>query len=277
MKHVIKPEGIRPLTTMAVDIVYKQVSDWYGHGNRTLCFDLIRALDDSPRPLVVWLGGGAWQEMNQHVYLPELMYLAENGYAVASVEYRISAKATFPAQLEDVKAAIRYIRAHADQLCVDPNRIAIMGESAGGHLAALTGVTGEERQFDVGDYPEESSKVSCVVDWYGPVDFFKFGGGNPASPESLLMGATMEEAPEKARAASPVSYVSPQTPPFLILHGDSDRLVPVEQSRELYALLEENGVDATLVELEGTDHGGPAFTTPEVKQIILEFLDSHLK
>ncbi len=277
MKYTITPTNIRPLTTMAVGIVYKQVPDWYGHGNRTLCFDIVRSLGDGPKPLVIWLGGGAWQEMNQHVYLPELTYLAENGYTVASVEYRTSEKAKFPAQIEDVKAAIRYIRAHAKELCVDPEKIAIMGESAGGHLASLAGVAGEERQFDVGENLNESSAVSCVVDWYGPVDFTKFGNGNPVSPESLLMGATAENDPEKARAVSPVSYVSPKTPPFLILHGDSDHLVPVEQSRELYALLRENNVDATLVELVGTDHGGPAFTTSEVKQIILDFLNSHLK
>lgn len=277
MKYTIKPEGIRPLITMAVDIVYKQVPDWYGHGNRILRFDLIRAREDRSRPLVVWLGGGAWQEMNQHVYLPELMFLAEAGYAVASVEYRTSEKAIFPAQLEDVKAAIRYIRAHAKELCVDPNRIAVMGESAGGHLAALAGVTGLEKQFDVGDYPEETSAVSCVVDWYGPANLMTLGAGEPRSPETLLLGNVSQQCPEKALAASAISYVSPQTPPFLILHGNADRLVPVEQSRELYALLEENAVEATLVELEGTDHGGPAFTSQQVKNIILDFLAIHLK
>lgn len=278
MKKCIQITPNESLITLSANVVYRQVPDWYGFGSRQLCLDLIRPSGGAPKPVVVWIGGGAWQEMNRHIYIPELVFLAENGYAVASVDYRISANAKFPAQIEDIKAAIRYLRTHAAELNIDPGRIAVMGESAGGYLAALAGATGATRQFDTGDCPEQSSAVQCVVDWYGPVDLSSLPyAEHPATPQALLLGATPAADPERARLASPITYVSPQTPPTLILHGNSDRLVPIAQSRAYYDKLVENGVDADLYELDGVDHGGPAFTAPEIKRIILDFLNYHLQ
>ena len=157
------------------------------------------------------------------------MPLAAKGYAVASINYRLSQHAVFPAQIEDCKAAIRWLRANAAKYHLDPDHIGVWGASAGGHLVALLGTTGSVKELEgKGGNLDQSSRVQCVVDWFGPTDLATMGGSHdkPGSPESRLIGGPVQENKEKARKASPLTYVSKDSAPFLIMHGDQDNTVP---------------------------------------------------
>jgi acetyl esterase/lipase len=222
-----------------------------------------------PPPVVVFLHGGGWRLGSRHsagpAYRdadpPAFTRLAQAGIAVASADYRLSAEATWPAQLHDAKAAVRWLRARAGELGVDGDRIAAWGESAGGHLAALLGLTGADAALEgeVG-VTGPSSAVAAVVAWYPPTDVRAVAsdtGADPLDPstrEAQLLGAPPPEVPEAAAAASPVTHVSPGAPPFLLLHGAADRFVPCVQSERLYAALLEAGVEVELDVYEDADH-----------------------
>lgn len=207
----------------------------------------------APYPVVVIIHGGGWTVGDKRGELPlsAIPGFLGLGYAVASVNYRLAPDAAFPAQLLDVKAAVRYLRANAALLQLDPDRFAAVGESAGAHLAALLGTTSGVAAFDdpqLGN-PGVSSAVSAVVDFYGPANLGSSDGQRrenapcPSEPDpniGLLLGAPPSEAPDLAAAASPVTYVGPDTelPPFFIAHGDADCVVPYQQSQELHDAIE---------------------------------------
>jgi acetyl esterase/lipase len=232
------------------------------------------------RPLVVWIHGGGWHEGSKSGN-PGKALLAR-GYAVASIGYRLSQHAVYPAQIEDCKAAIRYLRANAAEYGIDPARIGVWGASAGGHLAALLGTTGKLRTLDVGEYLDQSSEVKCVLDWFGPTDFLNYGEPRwqgldyPQSVVSRLLGGSISKNPEKARKASPVYFVHPKAAAFLIMQGDQDPLVPLQQSERLHAALKEAGVESHLEVLPGAKHGGGAFTSPASLRLMGEFFSRHL-
>ena len=228
-------------------------------GYRPLLLDLHRP--DGPLPaLIVFLHGGGWRGGSRAGFGPAFadwspspfLQLAAHGFAVASLDYRLSGEARFPAPLEDVAAGLGWLRAHAEHLGIDATRAVLWGESAGGHLAALLGLT------DPG--------VRAVVDWYGPADLTTVaadaaaGGisavdpGAPDSREALLLGVAPLSDPERARAASPVTHVHADAPPFLLLHGTADRLVPTRQSERLAAALDDAGAAMTLELFDGADH-----------------------
>jgi acetyl esterase/lipase len=238
---------------------------------------------------LVWIHGGGWQggSKTQMPYLSQLT----RGYVTASIEYRFSQKAKFPAQIQDCQAAIRFLRANARKYSIDPARIGVGGGSAGGHLAALLGTSGGKDAFaKIGGNEEQSDRVQCVCDIFGPTNFwtvvaqaeedknvkniFKWNEGDPYSN---LIGAKLGEDKEKCDAVSPVHYVSKDNPPFLIFHGDHDTLVPYAQSVELAEGLAKAGVDVTLQRLPGAGHGGSAFVLPSVVQLAVSFFDKHLK
>jgi acetyl esterase/lipase len=226
-------------------------------------------------PLIVWIHGGAWIIGRKEDTVP-LEWLAQ-GYAVASIGYRLSGDAIFPAQLHDVKAAIRWVRAHADRYALDPSRIVVWGESAGGHLAALLGTTGDVASLDVGDHLDRSSRVNAVIDFYGNVDLVADASANPAigtvkSPHSQLLGGPVLERRDLARQANPVAYVSKDDPPFLVVHGDADRNVPHAQSVLLVDALRAAGVPVTFYSVVGGGHGD--FADPRVRQLVTDFLAS---
>ncbi len=234
------------------------------------------------RPLVVWVHGGGWESGDRRGV--KAKDLVAHGVAVASVGYRLSQTAKFPAQIEDVKAAVRWLRAHAGEYGIDPAHVAAWGLSAGGHLVALLGTTGHTRQFDVGENLDQSSAVQCVVDWFGPSDFFHWGDPEaPAAffdltddPIARLLGGSINTRRELTRAANPVDWVDKDSAPFLIMHGDRDTTVPLQQSRELDAALHKAGVESTLIVVSGAGHGGPGFTSPENIAQIGAFLFRHL-
>lgn len=280
MKSKLQVEIERAQVGILQDIVFAQPPFWFGNTTRPLKLNLMKARSDKPLPVIIWLCGGAWVMMDKNYHTPEMEYLAENGFAVASVEYRTSNEARFPSQIEDVKAAIRFLRAHAKQFGLDAEHIGIMGESAGGYLSILAGTSGSTRIFDVGENLEYSSSVQAVCDWYGPSDFVEFAkenNGSADSPEALLMGGPAHRVPEVAEAANPCTYLSPETPPFLILHGNQDHTVPFSQSEILYERLTANQTPVEFYELDGADHADRHFVQPAIRKIILEFFERNLK
>jgi acetyl esterase/lipase len=217
-------------------------------------------------PLVVWVHGGGWQNGTKNA-CPAL-WLVPRGYAVASINYRLSSHATYPAQIEDCKAAIRWLRANAAAQGIDGERIGAWGSSAGGHLVALLGVTGDVKDFDKGERLQVSSAVQAVCDFFGPTDFLQMSKfpstiphDSPTSPESKLIGGAIQENKEKVARANPLTFVSRGDAPFLILHGDKDPLVPIHQSELLEAALKQVGVEVSLVKLEARDTAGSRSTS----------------
>lgn len=237
-----------------------------------------------PMPAVVWIHGGGWCE-GDHTGLENLP-LAERGYFSASLEYRLSQEAIFPAQIHDCKAALRYLRAHAEEYRLDPGHIGVWGSSAGGHLSALLGTSAgvAELEGNLG-YPEQSSAVQAVVDYCGPTDLTQMLQDQPEIEVLVqimdqFMGGPLAERLELARSGSPLTYVGPGSAPFLIIHGDCDEIVPLNQSERLDAALRAAGVESTLIVVKRGGHGfGPDVDpTPErLFELGVQFFDRHLK
>lgn len=254
----------------------------YGAARQTL--DLYVPPGSGPHPLVIWIHGGAWRTGSKADPLP-LRLLAGERYAIASVNYRLSHMAKFPAQIEDCKAAVRWLRAHASKYALDPARFAAWGSSAGGHLVALLGTAGD--RFDLGEYTEASSRVQAVVDYYGPTDFLQMDAHALASapfkhaaldsPESDLVGGPLLENDLVAARANPVTHVTRDDAPFLIVHGDQDPLVPLHQSQLLESALRKAGVPVTLYVVAGAGHGKGFEQDPKIVPMVKEFLARTLR
>jgi acetyl esterase/lipase len=247
-----------------------------------------------PYPVIVTIHGGAFAmgDKADGQQTPMLAAL-DRGYAVVPVDYRLSGEAQFPAAVQDVKAAIRYLRANAAKYGLDAQRIAVWGDSAGGNLAAMVGTSAGVKAFEDASLgnASQSDAVQAVVDWFGPIDFgtmdaqFEKSGSGPAnhsaadSPESRYLGAELASVPEKVKASDPATYVSAEDPPVLIEHGTADPNVPVEQSKEFAAALTRVlGPDKVTIKLlPGAGHMDPAFMTQENIGFCLDWLDAHLK
>lgn len=235
-------------------------------------------------PLIAFIHGGGWRAGDKGGGLNQLLpFLSTGEYAGASIGYRLSGDATWPAQIHDCKAAIRWLRAHADKYGYDPERIAVMGSSAGGHLVALLGTSGgvESLEGNLGAHVGVSSRVACVVDLFGPANMLTMGDfpsridhNAPDSPESLLLGGPVQQVRDRAREASPVTYVTADDPPFLIIHGTDDPVVPYDQSVKFDQALRTAGVSSILLSIQQGEHGG--FANPEINARIKAFLDRHL-
>lgn len=266
------PEGV----TVYRDVAY--VTD--GHERQKL--DLYVPEVGENLPLIIWVHGGAWRGGDKTHYV-RMEYL-KSGYAGASLNYRLSQHAIFPAQIEDVKAAVRWLRANAETYRLDPHRFAAWGSSAGGHLVAMLGTTGAIEEFEVGENLKVSSRIQAVVDYFGPTDFLQMDAQSlpdglvhdaPDSPESQLVGGPIQEHKDRVARANPITYVSKDDCPFLIIHGDRDKLVPYQQSVLLKDALEEAGVPVTFYRVEGGGHGW--FRDPKVPELTKAFLEQHLK
>ena len=258
----------------------------HGHANQVLDLFLPEQPSGKPLPLMIWIHGGAWMAGSQAN--PPVLYLAKNGFAVASVQYRFSQDAIWPAQAYDCKAAIRFLRANAAKYNLDSDHFGVGGDSAGGHLAAFIGTSGDvtEMEGDLGN-TNFSSRVQAVVDWFGPTDvtlmaqqsgprsMIQHDAAN--SPESHLLGGPVQEKHDLARTANPLTYVDKGDPPFLILHGDNDQLVPLQQSIILAKALIDAGVEVTMKTIPGAGHEGPEFHNAESRRLMEDFLSRNLK
>ena len=237
-----------------------------------------------PAGLIVWVHGGAWRSGSKNSVA--LKDLVSRGWAIASVDYRLSTVARFPAQAHDLKAAIRFLRAHAAEYGYPASRFAIAGSSAGGHLAALIGVTNRQKKLEgsEGAYLRESSDVQAIVVLCGASNLTTIlAQSTPHGLEvrqpalDLLLGGQPEARPELARLASPVFHVDPTDPPLLLLHGDQDPQMPVNQALELQGAYENLSLPVVLKVLHGAGHGGPAFTNETILSLIDNFLRQHLR
>src|SRR5262245_3855241 len=270
------PPGVHVLR----DLEYAKV------GDRSLLLDLYLPEQPAqgPLPLVVWIHGGAWRGGSKNDC--PAVRLVPDGYAVASVEYRLSQVAQFPAQIEDCKAAIRWLRGNAAKYHFDPDHVGTWGASAGGHLVALLGTSGGEAELEgkLGEHLDASSRVQAVCDWFGPTDFLQIAAQSLAnsridhdaanSPEAFLLGGPIQENKGKAARANPITYITPDDPPFLIMHGDRDDTVPIGQSELLEAALKKAGVQVTFHTVKGAGHG---FGSPELFQMVRQFFDKQLQ
>lgn len=272
MRKVIQVPRDEEVVTLASDIVYGQRQEWCHAKYRQLRMSLMKPRcnysydEDKNYPLIVWLCGGSFAEVDRNVWIPELVYFAKQGFAVAAVDYSVIQLTRYPDQLVDIKEAIRYIRAHAQEFHIDPDRIAVMGESAGGYLSILAGMTGQDQTFDNGTYPEFSSEVQAVVAWYPCVEMEWLVPGR----KDVNMAEDVENFPNLS------GMVKEGMPPCLLLHGTADQLVPAKHSETLYRALEEKGNTVDFYLVEGADHADRPFVNTEVKQIIADFLKQYI-
>lgn len=228
-------------------------------------------------PVLVWIHGGGWQAGSRDSGIPRLAPYAARGYFCASVEYRLSQEAIFPAQIEDCKCAIRYLRAHAKKYNLDPNRIGVWGSSAGGHLVALLGTSADVKELEGnGGWSDQSSAVQAVCDFCGPTDFVKIAENTKGAegPVAKLFGGPPAEKITLAKLASPLTHVSKKAAPFLIVHGDQDKVVPMFHADSLNEALKKVGVPVTLHVAKGQGHG---LGGPEVEAVVREFFDRTLR
>jgi len=228
-------------------------------------------------PLIIYLQGcgWGWREQDIFAFIPQLSEFAKSGFVVASVQYRLSSEAIFPAQLEDVKDAIHFLKTNASNYNIDPHKVGLWGDSSGAHLALLAGLEALGTEGNPCD-------VQAVVDWFGPTELLSmskypsvFDHDSPHSPESKLVGGAIQENKSRARAASPIEYVRPGAPPILIMHGDADDVVPYEQSVEFFQALRQAGNHASMYRIKGAGHN--AFTQQQTMDVVKAFFNAHLK
>jgi acetyl esterase/lipase len=236
-------------------------------------------------PLIVWIHGGAWMLNDKYAdmgYMQEtLKMFMDQGYAVASIDYRYSTTTPFPAQVQDCNQAIEYLFENGAQYNIDGSRIALIGFSAGGHLASLVGLSSNNNVKAF--YPQGKKsgfKISLVLDFYGPADFFTLKGNDdpsPKNPITLLLGAMPTTRPDLAKRASPVTYIDKHDPPFLIVQGEKDESVNPDQSVLLSGLLTKAGVKNELIIVPGAPHYGPMFDVQNIRERVLFYLNEYLK
>jgi acetyl esterase/lipase len=267
-----------------------------------LKLDLQTPDTDGKKPLVVYITGGGFSNATKTANLDQRTYVAEQGYAVASIEYRTTTQgATYKDGLADVKSAVRFLRAHADEYGIDPTKVAVWGQSAGGYLAAMAGASNGAKQFDLGDNLDQSSDVQGVVDEFGPSDLSKLAADFDQAAQDVNYAQgnflakwvygpgtkkSVKNPSAEIAAADPITYLGPKTAPFLLMHGSADRSVSPSQTLLLHNALRSKGIESTRYVLTGADHGDLSFTgdtkagkpwsTQETVNHIVDFLGKHL-
>jgi acetyl esterase/lipase len=261
------------IIAMADGIEYARRPDFCDITTRSLKLSLLR-----PRtyfsydkrvvwPVLIFICGGGFTEMDRNAWVPELSWFAKRGYVVASLDYTTRARSRFPESLVDIKEGIRFLRTYAKEWGLDPSRFAVMGESAGGYLSTMVGLTGNRKEFDAGKNLNESSAVQAAIPWYPPTNLSAI----PFNEDMLkILPQGLDEYPNV------IEYVHKEAPPFMILHGTADTQVPVSQGEDLYNALQKAGIESDLLIFEGAEHAESHFIQPKIKQMMLEFLNKHL-
>ncbi len=269
-----RPQGIPANVTATRGIVYVE------GGGASQSLDIFVPKDTKNPPLIVFVHGGGWSAGSKEQN--PAMQFTRSGFAVASINYRLTREAIFPAQIADCRAAIRYLRSHAKEYGYDGDRIGVWGTSAGGHLVALLGTGADVKELD-GDnkVAPTSCAVQAVADFFGPTDLLAISNHpstikhhDASSPESRLLGGPPPEKRELAALANPITHIGKNVPPFLIMHGDKDPLVPLNQSELLNNALKKANADVEFQVVEGAGHG---FAGPKVSEKLLGFFEKSLK
>ncbi len=283
LRVMLEPGAPDPVEGVQVisDLVYSQTPQ----GDLLLDLYLPASGAAGPLPVVLFFYGGAFEMGNKHqVALYDIHTLPLDGFAVVSIDYRLSDRAVFPAQLEDAQNALRWIQVHAEQYQLDANKIGVWGMSAGGMMASLVGTGAVPAALSA----KTNGRVQAVVDYYGPSDFLQgdehalqgadLNWSAADSWPSRYLGGAIGEHPERVAATNPISYVSADDPPFLLVHGDQDKIVPFHQSEILYQALQQAGVEVELYVVNGGDHArGGEFGSLELHRKTVGFLQQHLQ
>lgn len=292
--EVIDVEVVTPEINFRGDVTFARYFTW---PQSNLKMDIYFHDGKEKSPAVIFVPGGWWITSPKEAGNPLTSQLAQAGFAVASIEYRHIVDATYVDIIGDVKAAVRYLRAHADEFNIDKDKIAIMGASAGGYLAIMVGVTGGVAKFDFGDNLDQSSEVQAVVDIFGPSDLTKIAAdyskdvqdlyNSPGGAVALLVngmagfkgrkGGALRDTPETARDSNPLTYINKNTPPFLIMHGNADKTISPSQSKILHDALIKHGVESEHYILDGVGHDFRYFFQPKTFGIIVDFLNRALR
>jgi len=272
-KETISIEVKEPIYYLDEEVTYAQADAWFGHVTRDLRMDIIYPQTEARQyPCIVWICGGGWMQMNKGAHLPYLTELSRRGFTVASVDYRLGHEAPFPGALIDIKAAVRYLRAHAKRYSINTEKFGVMGESAGGYLAAMIALA-DNSEFEAGEHLKHSSAVQAACCWYAPCDLVKLAGDNSFKP-AFFNGDVNDK--QYQRYVNPINYITAKAPPFLLLHGTDDALVPFNQSELFYDELIARKIDVRLVGLKGEVHAGPQFFQRPVWNMIAEFFQTKL-
>ena len=304
MKTVIHPCIQRSTLTLLDNIVYSHAKQpdgsilelklsillHYGNQEMRLASGLTTDAPAEPLPAIIWVPGGAWRGTDKNQSIAEMQFLAERGFALVSMYYRSSAQAHYPAQLIDVKAAVRFLRAHAEQYHIDPNRIGMIGRSAGGYLASMAAMNNDLGESE--EWSAYSSDIQACCDLFGPVDLSQLLQKTTAevnsghsrwssikkSHEGALLGGSEETLPKRAYEASPIHYINHAMCPIAIFHGDQDPIVPLKISEDFYDAIVSAGMEsrAEFYEVTGAGHGTREFFQDSTKQLIADFFTRQL-
>jgi acetyl esterase/lipase len=272
---------VRTSAARAGEIVFEEGIEYANPDNQHLQLNLARPKDGAgPFPAIVCIHGGGFRAGDRKGWDARVKKLAEHGYVAVTVTYRLAPQNKFPAAVNDVKAAVRWLRANAAKYHVDPARIGAVGDSAGGHLAMYLGVTGDVKRLegDGGGNADQSSRVQCVVDFYGPSDLTKSYGKSVDAAEvlPLFFGGNLETHLKQHVVGSPLYWVTPLSAPTLLLHGTDDKYVAHEQAVWMFDRLQAAQVDAKLVTLQGAGHGFKDKDAETAEREMLAWFDSHL-
>ena len=278
--YSICQEAVNPIEPTWKDLNYA------GDGKSYHTLDIYSPTSSNNKsPLILTIYGSAWKsnrsKASKYIKKSLIKPLIDAGFAVASINHRSSTDALFPAQIHDVKAAIRFLRGNASEYKIDPSFVGVTGSSSGGHLAAMAGTTSHNKMMEgnIGSFLNYDSHVNAVVDWFGPTDFLlmdicgsKMVHDAVNSPESKLIGGAIQENKEKASAANPINYISSKTPPFLIIHGMVDLTVPYCQSKVLKMALERANIESELISVRDGGHGKNVFIDKYKVEMVNFFL-----